>query len=62
MKVVNALGKFAIVEGVTPVVAPVGSIQDLEAKAREIKDEQKKNDALVAIDIFKTAKKMQVSA
>lgn len=56
MKVVNALGKFAIVEGLKAVVSPVESLEALEEAAEALKGDEKEQ-ALVAIDIFKTAKK-----
>jgi hypothetical protein len=56
MKVVKALDKFAIVEGLKPVVLPVESLEALEEAAKALMGDEKEQ-ALVAIDIFKTMNK-----
>lgn len=56
MRVVNAFGKYAIVEGLKPVVSPVGSIEALEEAAEDLKGDEKEQ-ALVAIDIYKANNK-----
>lgn len=56
IRVVYAFGKWAIVEGVKPLVGPLsGTIDDLEAAARKLK--HKKEAALTAIDIYKANNK-----
>lgn len=57
MKVVNGLGKYAIVEGLRPVVMPVGSLEELETAAEKLEGKVKE-EALTAIDIYKTAQKL----
>lgn len=56
IRVVKALGKLAIVQGMTPIVGPItGDIDDLEKEARKLKG-QAREDALIAIDIYKSKK------
>lgn len=62
MRVVYALTKYAIVDGLKPIVPPVGSLETLEKSASEIKDRKTKEEALVAIDIFKTSQSQQQKA
>lgn len=55
IRVVEAKGKLAIVRGMSALVGPLeGSIDDLENKARESLEGDDLNDALTAIDIFKS--------
>ncbi len=56
LRVVHALGKWAIVEGIKPLVGPLsGTIDDLEAAARKLETNQEA--ALTAIDIYKANNK-----
>lgn len=62
MRVCTGSGKFAIVEGLKAIVGPTKSLSELEAAAAEIVDQATKEEALIAIDIFKTAQMLKASA
>lgn len=62
MKAAKGQGKYAIVEGLKPIVSPVESLSALENAVALIKDLDTKEQALVAIDIFKTAEKLNQQA